>query len=69
LASTSASTWYSPCRIDSRAFATPDDFKSLAAHVFAHRVVVSGRFSSTLKKSQQAEEILRDIVDSVPVPV
>ncbi|MGZ4826733.1 MAG: AAA family ATPase [Terriglobales bacterium] len=53
----------------SRAFATPDDFKSLAAHVFAHRVVVSGRFSSTLKKSQQAEEILRDIVDSVPVPV
>jgi MoxR-like ATPase len=52
-----------------RTFATPDDFKALAVHVFAHRVVVSGRYSSTLKKSQQAEEILREIVDSVPVPV
>ena len=55
--------------LDSRTFATPDDFKKLAVHVFAHRVVVSGRYSSTLKKSQQAEEILREIVDSVPVPV
>jgi hypothetical protein len=37
--------------------------------VFAHRVVVSGRYSSTLKRSEQSEQILRDIVDSVPVPV
>ncbi len=55
--------------LDSRAFATPDDFKSLAVHVFAHRVVISGRYSSTLKKSQEAEEILREVVESVPVPV
>jgi MoxR-like ATPase len=55
--------------LDSRTFATPDDFKTLAVHVFAHRVVVSGRYSSTLKKSQQGEEILREIVDGVPVPV
>ena len=55
--------------LDSRTFATPDDFKTLAVHVFAHRVVVSGRYSSTLKKSQQAEEILREIVDGVPVPM
>ncbi|MGI9102015.1 MAG: AAA family ATPase [Terriglobales bacterium] len=55
--------------LDGRNFATPDDFKTLAVHVFAHRVVVSGRYSSTLKKSQQAEEILREIVESVPVPV
>jgi MoxR-like ATPase len=55
--------------LDGRSFATPDDFKALAVHVFAHRVVVSGRYSSTLKKSQQAEEILREIVESVPVPV
>ncbi len=52
-----------------RSFATPDDFKSLAVHIFAHRVVVSGRYSSTLKKSQQAEEILREIVDDVAVPL
>jgi MoxR-like ATPase len=55
--------------LDGRSFATPDDIKSLAVHVFAHRVVVSGRYSSTLKKSQQSEEILREIVDSVAVPL
>ena len=55
--------------LEGRAFATPEDFKSLAVHVFAHRVVVGGRYSSTLKKSDQAEQILRDIVESVPVPV
>jgi MoxR-like ATPase len=55
--------------LDGRSFTTPTDFKSLAVHVFAHRVVVNGRYSSTLKKSEQAEQILRDIVESVAVPV
>jgi len=55
--------------LDARTFTTPEDFKTLAVNVFAHRVVVSGRFSSILKKSEQAEQILREIVDSVPVPV
>jgi MoxR-like ATPase len=55
--------------LEGRTFATPEDFKSLAVHVFAHRVVISGRYSSTLKKSDQAEQILRDVVESVPVPV
>lgn len=55
--------------LNGRTYATPDDFKSLAVHVFAHRVVVGGRYSSTLKKSDQAEQVLRDIVESVPVPV
>jgi len=55
--------------VDGRDFATPEDFKSLAVPVFSHRVVVSGRYSSTLKKSEQSEQILREIVDSVPVPV
>ena len=52
-----------------RNFATPEDFKSLAVPLLAHRVVVNARYSSSLKKSQQSEEILRDIVESVPVPV
>ena len=52
-----------------RSFATPDDFKSLAVPVFAHRVVVSGGYSSTLRRSEQSEQILRDIVETVPVPV
>ena len=55
--------------LDGRAFTTPEDFKSLAVPVFAHRVVVNGRYSSTLKKVEQAEQILREIVESVDVPV
>src|SRR5581483_822067 len=55
--------------LSGRGFATPDDFKSLAVPVFAHRVVVNGRYSSNLKRTDQAETILRDIVDAVPVPV
>ncbi len=55
--------------LERRTYTIPDDFKSLAVPVFAHRVVVSGRYSSTLKKSAQSDQILRDIIESVPVPV
>jgi MoxR-like ATPase len=55
--------------LDGRKFATPSDFKSLATPVFSHRVVVNARYSSTLKKTDQAETIIRDIVQSIPVPV
>ena len=55
--------------LDSRNFCTPDDFKPLVVPVFAHRVVVNGLYSSTLKKSEQAEQVIQEIVDSTPVPV
>jgi MoxR-like ATPase len=55
--------------LDNRTFATPADFKSLAIPVFSHRVAVNVRYSSTLKKSHQAENILHDILETVPVPV
>ena len=55
--------------LEGRTFCTPEDFKSLAVPVFAHRVVVNARYSSTLRKSEQADEVLRDIVESVAVPV
>lgn len=55
--------------VDGRDFTTPEDLKTLAVPVFSHRVVVSGRYSSTLKKSEQSEQILREIVEAVPVPM
>jgi MoxR-like ATPase len=55
--------------VEGRGFTIPEDFKSLAVPVFAHRVVVNARYTSTLKKSEQAEQVLREIVDSVPVPM
>lgn len=55
--------------LDGRMFATPEDFKSLAVAAFSHRVVVNARYSSTLKRSEQAETIIRDILQTVSVPV
>ncbi len=55
--------------LDGRTFTTPADFKSLAVPVCSHRVVVNARYSSTLKRSEQAEAIVRDILQSVTVPV
>jgi MoxR-like ATPase len=55
--------------LDGRSFCVPEDFKPLAVPVFAHRVVVDGTYASTLKKSEQAEQVIQEIVDSVPVPV
>ena len=55
--------------LDGRTFCTPEDIKPLVVPVFAHRVVVNGLYSSTLKKSEQAEQVIQEIVDSTPVPV
>jgi MoxR-like ATPase len=55
--------------LEGRSFCTPEDFKPLVVPVFAHRVVVNGHYSSTLKKSEQSDQVLREIVESVPVPI
>jgi MoxR-like ATPase len=55
--------------IQGRNFCTPDDFKPLVVPVFAHRVVPDGIYASTLKKSEQAEQIIQEIVESVAVPL
>ena len=55
--------------LEGRSFCTPEDFKPLAVPVFAHRVVVNGLYASTLKKSEQSDQVLREIVENVPVPV
>ena len=55
--------------LDGRSFCTPEDFKPLAVPVFAHRVAVNGGYASTLKKSEQADQVLREIVENVAVPV
>ena len=55
--------------LDGRDYCVPEDIKPLLVSVFAHRVVVSSLYSSTLRKSEQSEQVLREIVESVPVPV
>jgi MoxR-like ATPase len=55
--------------LDGRDFCLPDDFKQLAVSVFAHRVVASARHASLQRKSETTENALREIVDSVRVPL
>src|ERR1700726_4668834 len=55
--------------LEGRDYCLPDDFKRLILPVFAHRVVVSSRYVSTQRKSQQTEDILREIVDTTRVPL
>jgi MoxR-like ATPase len=55
--------------LEGRNYCIPDDFKRLILPVFAHRCVVSSRYVSTLKKAEQAEGILREIIESTPVPL
>lgn len=55
--------------LEGRHYCIPDDFKRLVLPVFAHRCVVSSRYISTLKKGEQAEAVLREILESTPVPL
>jgi MoxR-like ATPase len=55
--------------IEGRNFCLPDDFKQLVIPVFAHRIAVHTRYTTTQRKSAQAESILQEIVDSTRVPI
>jgi MoxR-like ATPase len=55
--------------VEGRNYCLPDDVKQLAPPVLAHRLVVNNRFSSTLRQNEEAEVILREILDSVEVPL
>jgi MoxR-like ATPase len=55
---------------EGRDYCLPDDIKRLILPVFAHRLVVNSRFSSSLhRRSDEAEEVLREIMKTVSVPL
>ncbi|MCU1264871.1 MAG: MoxR-like ATPase [Acidobacteria bacterium] len=54
---------------EDRAYCIPDDIKRLVIPVFAHRILVSSRFSSSLRRSEEAEAVLTEIVKTVSVPL
>jgi MoxR-like ATPase len=54
---------------EGREYCLPDDFKRLAVAVCAHRVVVHSRHGSAARRSEQAQQILQDILNSVEVPL
>lgn len=55
--------------LEGRDYCLPDDFKQLAVSVFSHRVVASARHASLQKKSETTENVLREIVESIRVPL
>jgi MoxR-like ATPase len=54
---------------EERTYCVPDDIKRLVIPVFAHRLVVSSRFSSSLRRSEEAEAVLKELMKSVSVPL
>ena len=56
--------------VEGRDYCLPDDMKRLILPVFAHRLVVNSRFSSSLhRRSEEAEEVLREIMKTVSIPL
>lgn len=54
---------------EDRTYCIPDDIKRLVLPVFAHRILVSSRFSSSLRRSEEAEAVLTEIIKTVSVPL
>ena len=50
--------------LDGRNYCIPDDVKKLAVPVLAHRLVISYGY----QKGKEAENIIQEIVDNLPVP-
>jgi len=55
--------------IEGRDFCIPDDIKRLVVPVFAHRIVVNSRYSTGLRRSDEAEAALQEILKTVSVPL
>ena len=54
---------------EERSYCIPDDIKRLVVPVFAHRILVSTRYSSSMRRSEEAEAVLKEIMKTVSVPL
>jgi len=54
---------------EERSYCLPDDIKRLVVPVFAHRLTVSSRYSSAMKRSEEAEVVLLEIMKTISVPL
>ena len=55
--------------IEERTYCIPDDIKRLVVPVFAHRLTVSSKYSSAMRRSEEAEAVLNEILKTVSVPL
>jgi MoxR-like ATPase len=54
---------------EDRTYCIPDDIKRLVIPVFAHRLTVSSRYSSAMRRSEEAEAVLQEIMKTISVPL
>lgn len=54
---------------EERTYCLPDDVKRLVVPVFAHRITVSSRYSSAMRRSEEAEAVLLEIMKTIGVPL
>lgn len=54
---------------EERSYCIPDDIKRLVLPVFAHRILVSTRYASSMRRSEEAEAVLNEIMKTVSVPL
>jgi MoxR-like ATPase len=52
--------------LEGRGYVLPDDVKALAEPVLAHRMVLT---TDARIRDRRAEEVLDDVLETVPVPV
>lgn len=55
--------------IEGRDFCIADDIKSLILPCFAHRIIINSRYANVTRRTQEAEQILKDILLKINVPV
>jgi MoxR-like ATPase len=55
--------------VKGRHYVIPDDIKRLVIPVCAHRIVVNSRYSTGLRRSDEAEAALKEILKSISVPL
>jgi MoxR-like ATPase len=55
--------------IEGRDYCIADDIKRLVLPCFAHRVIVNSRQAGTKRQTTQAEQILREILLKINVPL
>jgi MoxR-like ATPase len=55
--------------VEGRTYCLPDDVKRLAIPVFAHRMIVNPGVESFGRRTDDAKDILLEVLDQVPVPL
>jgi MoxR-like ATPase len=54
---------------EDRDYCLADDIKRLVVPVFSHRILVNSRYSSRLRRGEEADALLTELVKNVPIPL